>query len=128
MLQQPQYSTIDQYGTPTCIQVQSIQHYDVSTQYGTPPFIQVRYIQHYDTSTRYARFGMVGHVRMQKNMVIGISSNGGMKTIDGRWLLQKNQWERIMMVVSKPLHPCGPVSRTTTSSFAIYTVVVSRCR
>jgi hypothetical protein len=46
-----------------------------------------------------------------------------MKTLDRRWLLQKNQWEWIMMVVCKPLHPCGPVSRTTTSSFAIYTVV-----
>jgi hypothetical protein len=60
-------------------------------------------------------------------MVIGISSNGGMKTTDERWLVKKNQWKWIMMVVRKPLHPCGPVSSTTTSSFAIYTVVVSWC-
>jgi hypothetical protein len=33
---------------------------------------------------------------MRENMVIGISSNGGMNTIDRRWLLQKNQWKWIM--------------------------------
>jgi hypothetical protein len=49
------------------------------------------------------------------------------ETIEGRWLAQKNQWKWIMMVVRKPLHPCGPVSRTTTSSFAIYTVCTSWC-
>jgi hypothetical protein len=40
MLQQPQYNTINQYGTPTIIQMQSIQHYDVSTYDGHWNIIQ----------------------------------------------------------------------------------------
>jgi hypothetical protein len=68
---------------------------------------------------------MIGHVRMRKNMVILISSNVGIKTTDGRWLFQKNRWERIMMVVRKPLHPCGPVRTSFTQVFSCRTTIVT---